>query len=1011
MREIRLNSVQYKLTSGSEVIKRQLNPFKGKLGKTGGLEFDDFGQASVEEYHDFRGGIGLESDLADESNRLHWSEGVDVSSPRSAVLGPLVTTAGSFGVAPVKILDFQSVTYAIADNAFRKWNATTSNWDYADPYLIHDCEAAWDELVDGDATVTLDTAVEKQGSGCAKMVVGAGLANGDIIATDNITSLDLSSAEKVVLWIQCTETRASGDLQLLLDDSINCASPVETINIPALVANTWTQVTLTLANPGSDTAIISVGIKFTSNAEACTIYVDHIRGTFPDAIDTLVVQDDTDEYMIVSSSSAAIYSADGTTWSPFTSAPGGYMASFAGRLWFISTDGKTVTYSAYNKILTFDPAWTTPTGDYDPDATWTAEEQAYDGDVDSNATDANIPATSWGGYVELTFTEGWFDRVRVYATYTSTEVNQVDIDVYYSNAWYNLYEGGFVDETWETFKLGSSQKISRVRIRGYNTNAAAKTFTLGEINIGKGSDDFILVGDFGTVYGLFEGKLMSDGSPALYFHGTRGLFAIDVSAEVAYQQEVSYPPLTNAGRAGLYWNANLWVSTGYGILKIAPSTATHIGPDQDDGLPSGFQGSIYEIETVNNWLVYCVNGGSTDKSSILKRNATLGGNLQVYTTSATNKAIPCLHHSPSSQFTNGRLWWGEDTDIKYAMFPDVTHNVKQIATYEYGDTSLLENGSFEAGDPPASWTLIGGSATVSRSSAQAKIGTYSALLTRNGVDCHIYQGYSGYAGYASKTVTLGCWVYATVAARAGIGLGDGKDSASSTLHTGVAGWEWLTVSLTVDATPTYLRSYLEIVDGNTSAYFDGATLIDNETNAKLPIFRKLAVISKTALGVALITEDCDDNEFITVYYGLNGAAPTTLLGTYKTSPRPTILTFGSGLGTVFYRIQLAVKLIRGSTNTNTPQLESLIFYYIPTPVTIHSWTFQIEATGDEGERWFTEFEAIRDTNTLVPFIPSGDSAKTSYNIKLAHMPSREWWENQGRREGVFTVTVQQLFEG
>ncbi len=152
-----------------------------------------------------------------------------------------------------------------------------------------------------------------------------------------------------------------------------------------------------------------------------------------------------------------------------------------------------------------------------------------------------------------------------------------------------------------------------------------------------------------------------------------------------------------------------------------------------------------------------------------------------------------------------------------------------IDRHNYNETNLLENGSFEVGNPPDDWTLIGGSATVSRSSTQAKIGTYSALLTRNGADCHIYQGYSGYATYASKTVTLGCWVYATVAARALIGLGDGVSSASSTFHTEVAGWEWLTASLAIGASPAYLRSYLEIVDGNTSTYFDGAILVEGDS--------------------------------------------------------------------------------------------------------------------------------------------------------------------------------------
>jgi len=250
----------------------------------------------------------------------------------------------------------------------------------------------------------------------------------------------------------------------------------------------------------------------------------------------------------------------------------------------------------------------------------------------------------------------------------------------------------------------------------------------------------------------------------------------------------------------------------------------------------------------------------------------MGGNLQVYGTSAIANAITCLHYSPSSMYTNGRLWFGEGTDVKYMMFPDVTSNVKQIATFQYVDGS----------------------------------------------------------GYG-----------------------------------------------------------------------------------QLPILRKLAAISKTALGVAAITKSCVDidNEYIQVFYGLNGAAPTTSLGTFLTSPRPTILTFNSGLGTEFYTIQLAIKLFRGNTNTNSPELESLLFYYFGNPVRISAWVLDIQAVGEYSDAIFTAFETLLDMNTLVPFIPSGDSAKTSYNVKLTNMPSREWWENQGAREGHFQAIVEEIFKG
>jgi len=97
--------------------------------------------------------------------------------------------------------------------------------------------------------------------------------------------------------------------------------------------------------------------------------------------------------------------------------------------------------------------------------------------------------------------------------------------------------------------------------------------------------------------------------------------------------------------------------------------------------------------------------------------------------------------------------------------------------------------------------------------------------------------------------------------------------------------------------------------------------------------------------------------------------------------------------------------------TQSPELESLLFYYLPTPVAISSWIFNIQATEDDAEEIITAFETLRDTNTLVVFYPSGDSDKDSFNVKLTSMPLRFWCENQATREGYITVEVQEIFKG
>jgi len=896
MRQILFNGVYYPIHS--DVQQRRINPWKAKLGASGaGLTYADFSSADVEEYVDFRNGIGRKRGVGSDY-RLDFSEGIDFSVDGQAVLGPLVTTAGSFGTAPIKIIDFQSKTYALGDFLIGEWNTSTLAWDGMEDFTTYTEVDANSKLT---VIATKATGFNADSDEDIYLYKDKGADHFDALDIDFALFIEADSGVNAYCGVAITNTIgtiqgfASTDLAVVAQEAAGPAWSIRLVRGAVVAEDFYTCSSNTLyyctlsRTAGSDTATVKIysdaartslvdtlslsgfsttkyqyiyGFVNRNNSGTGTDfrgYVQYLRiGSggwgLVSPIDAIVVTDSTDSYLVVSSATAAVYTTDGNVWLGLTGCQG-YLAWYDTKLRGIDTDGNTLRSSAANNV----------------DGVWT---------------------------------------------------------------------------------------------------------------------NFSLTGHFGTVYDLFEGKLLADGTPILYFCGTEGLFTIDTTNEKAYKQEVAYPPLTYAGHVGAYWNANVWVATGYGILKVAPSAATYVGPDQDDGLPSGYIGTIYDFATVNNWLVFCVNGGTTDRSSILKRNATLGGNLDVYTcgcheaadttdtigatdasdqstletllneiktdynthiasttyhvaaditnavtsanastlataltlvneikadynahrilsgvhlgndsnndissTDATDLAtaitlaneikvdfnlhllsvggaIACIHHSPSSIYTNGRLWFGEGTNVKYMMMPDTTHNVKQIATYEYIDDS----------------------------------------------------------GYG-----------------------------------------------------------------------------------KLPIFRKLAAIPKTALGVAAITKSCDATEKIEVYYGLNGATPTTLLGTFIDAPKPTTLTFNSGLGTAFYTIQLAVKLYRDATVTNSPELESLLFYYFATPTRISAWQFNVIADGDDSQEIFEAFETIFDTATLVAFYPSGDPNKTSYNVKLTQMPSRSWWEEQGAREGQFTVIVEEIF--
>jgi len=150
---------------------------------------------------------------------------------------------------------------------------------------IHACASTFDEKTDGDFTQSLDTQDRKQGTQALKMVIASGASAGDFV-TDSITSKDLSKYDTIEMWVKSTVATSAGNLKLLLDDTASCGSPLETLSIPALSADTWTFVRMSLSNPETDTAIISVGLEYDSDLGACTVWIDDISA----------VQNDTAEW-------------------------------------------------------------------------------------------------------------------------------------------------------------------------------------------------------------------------------------------------------------------------------------------------------------------------------------------------------------------------------------------------------------------------------------------------------------------------------------------------------------------------------------------------------------------------------------------------------------------------------------------------------------------------------------------------------------------------------------------
>jgi len=148
--------------------------------------------------------------------------------------------------------------------------------------VIEDCEDAWNESTAANVTSSVDSVVKKTGTNSVKLAVGSAVAAGTILATEVIASTDIRRKSHIHLWIRSTVNASSGDLQLLLDDTANCASPVYTLNVPALTANVWKRVSIPIpviseATTGAPTqALISIGLKMVTDLGAFDVNIDDI---------------------------------------------------------------------------------------------------------------------------------------------------------------------------------------------------------------------------------------------------------------------------------------------------------------------------------------------------------------------------------------------------------------------------------------------------------------------------------------------------------------------------------------------------------------------------------------------------------------------------------------------------------------------------------------------------------------------------------------------------------------
>jgi hypothetical protein len=159
---------------------------------------------------------------------------------------------------------------------------------------LHACAATFDETEDAEFTQALDTKDKKQGTQSLKITLSASAEADDVIA-DSITSVNLSGYDTVEMWVKSTVPTSAGNLKLHLDSATiteataDASQTDEALSIPALSADTWTFCRVALANPETDTAIISVGLEYDADIGAVTVWLDDINAVKNDTAEWIKI--------------------------------------------------------------------------------------------------------------------------------------------------------------------------------------------------------------------------------------------------------------------------------------------------------------------------------------------------------------------------------------------------------------------------------------------------------------------------------------------------------------------------------------------------------------------------------------------------------------------------------------------------------------------------------------------------------------------------------------------------
>jgi len=133
----------------------------------------------------------------------------------------------------------------------------------------------------------------------------------------------------------------------------------------------------------------------------------------------------------------------------------------------------------------YEGSWETPTSIYDPDEGWNDNNEDYIIDDNKGTYGSTTPKTvagEWSVFIELNYSGGILcDSVRYWTR--DTYEDSIDIDIYYSSSWHDVFMGVNVGGKWIEKYIGGVYEISKARVRLHNGDASSRNVRLHEFDV------------------------------------------------------------------------------------------------------------------------------------------------------------------------------------------------------------------------------------------------------------------------------------------------------------------------------------------------------------------------------------------------------------------------------------------------------------------------------------------------------------------------------------------------